>query len=256
MPSPRRTRPAEPQQPPATECTIVIDGHPLIYLLRRSARRRKTLEMRFDGSLGLIVMAPRRTPTRDIESFLRRRARWILRTVKRAADTPDRSWLSGEAVLYRGRRLVLHVQQALVDKPAVALVGRSLRVSVPAHPATSAPAETVRSVLRQWFRTQAGEELKRRLPRWTKLLGRRPARVLVRDQRQRWGSCSRDGTLRFNWRLVMAPPELLDYVIVHELAHLAVPDHSASFWAEVARAVPDHKDQRRRLRELAPALSL
>jgi hypothetical protein len=79
---------------------------------------------------------------------------------------------------------------------------------------------------------------------------------MIRNQRRRWGSCSADGTLRFNWRLVMAPPAIIEYVVVHELAHLRVPNHSPAFWAEVARFIPDYKARRTALRQLGPSLSL
>ena len=80
--------------------------------------------------------------------------------------------------------------------------------------------------------------------------------VLVRDQRQRWGSCSPEGVLRFNWRIVMAPPALFDYVVIHELAHLRVRSHRAGYWALVAQAAPDHRVRRERLRALGPSLDL
>ena len=80
--------------------------------------------------------------------------------------------------------------------------------------------------------------------------------MLIRDQRQRWASCAPDGTVRFNWRVIMAEPAMLDYVVVHELAHLTVKNHSADFWIRVASALPDYAVRRRRLRELGPYLSL
>ena len=78
----------------------------------------------------------------------------------------------------------------------------------------------------------------------------RPKKITVKDQRRRWGSCSaRTGALHFNWRIVMAPPEVIDYVVVHELAHIRHPDHSRSFWSLVAQFIPDYKKRRKWLRE-------
>ena len=81
-------------------------------------------------------------------------------------------------------------------------------------------------------------------------------RVLIRDQRRRWGSCARDGTLRFSWRAMMLEPALIDYVVVHELAHLTHQNHSADFWDLVRSAMPDADDRRRRLREAGRSLPL
>ena len=86
--------------------------------------------------------------------------------------------------------------------------------------------------------------------RWQFLLGcNRTPRILVRNQRSRWGSCAPDGTLRFNWRLMMVEPDLIDYLVVHELAHLTHPNHSADFWGLVAGVMPDVQQRRKRLRE-------
>ena len=81
-------------------------------------------------------------------------------------------------------------------------------------------------------------------------------RVLVRDQRSRWGSCSSDGTLRFSWRLGMVAPDLIDSVVVHELAHLEVMNHSPAFWEVVLKAMPDARERRKRLNEVGRVLPL
>ena len=80
--------------------------------------------------------------------------------------------------------------------------------------------------------------------------------VLIRDQRQRWGSCAPDGTLRFNWRVMMLEPALVDYVIVHELAHLGVRNHSDNYWKLVNRVMPDAQERRQKLREVGRTLPL
>ena len=88
------------------------------------------------------------------------------------------------------------------------------------------------------------------------LLGVRPKEILIRDQRKRWASCAPDGTLRFNWRVIMAAPALIDYLVAHELAHLKVRGHSSDYWAVVAQAIPDYQRRRERLRELGPLATL
>lgn len=107
----------------------------------------------------------------------------------------------------------------------------------------------------RWYKARASERLLVRTEYWAQRAGYAPTAVLVRDQRQRWGSCSPDGTLRFNWRIVMAAPALIDYVVVHELAHLRQRTHSAAFWIEVARLIPDYLLRRSRLKEVGPTLT-
>ena len=87
--------------------------------------------------------------------------------------------------------------------------------------------------------------------RWqSKVSRKKPTQVLIRSQRKRWGSCSSDGSIRLNWRIIMAEPALIDYVVVHELAHLAVMDHSPRFWQQVERALPNYRTHRHRLNEI------
>jgi predicted metal-dependent hydrolase len=114
----------------------------------------------------------------------------------------------------------------------------------------------IRAAFEQWYLVRAENRLPDRVNRVARLLGVRPAAILVRDQRQRWASCSPSGTLRFNWRALMAPPALLDYVVAHELAHMRVRTHSADYWAIVAQAIPDYRRLRERLREMGPLLDI
>ena len=117
--------------------------------------------------------------------------------------------------------------------------------------------ERIRRAVVKWYRARAGERVPACVARWQPRLGRGPApRVLIRDQRQRWGSCAPDGTLRFNWRAVMLEPALIDYIVVHELAHLSVRSHSPEFWRIVTAAMPDAQHRRRRLREAGRSLPL
>lgn len=113
-----------------------------------------------------------------------------------------------------------------------------------------APAERrrPRDLLEAWLRQQARRVIVARVAQLARLHDFRYRRVFVRAQRTRWGSCSNRGNLSFNFRLIMVPPEVLDYVICHELAHLRVPDHSARFWREVERLCPDYRARRRWLR--------
>lgn len=107
-----------------------------------------------------------------------------------------------------------------------------------------------------WYRERAPLKLPPRVARIGRLLGVRPKDVLIRNQRRRWASCAPDGTLRFNWRAIMAPPTLFDYVVAHELAHLRVRGHTTEYWAVVAQAVPDYRLRRERLREIGPLLRI
>jgi hypothetical protein len=132
--------------------------------------------------------------------------------------------------------------------------GGVLHIESPEGLEEASRREAVHRAVVGWYRERALEHLSGRADFWGRRLGYSATRVLVREQRTRWGSCSADGTLRFNWRLIMAAPELLDYVVVHELTHIRVRNHSAAFWRELAKAMPDHLLLRARLREFGRQL--
>jgi predicted metal-dependent hydrolase len=92
--------------------------------------------------------------------------------------------------------------------------------------------------------------IRNRVEHWNRLYGFSYGKISVRNQKTRWGSCSKKGNLSFNWRLMLLPPEMADYVVVHELCHLSYFDHSVAFWGEVGRAIPNHADIRKRMRRI------
>jgi predicted metal-dependent hydrolase len=227
------------------------------YAVLRSRRRRKTVEITMDPSQGVLVAAPLDTAPERLSEIVMKRAGWIVRHwPDDLARVPPRMFVSGESLPYLGRQVRLFVEHAQVRKPSLAFSHWSFRLVAPAGLDEEARRVALERVVRRWYERRAAERLPERVRRWAPLAGCTPAGVLVRDQRQRWASCSPDGTLRFNWRLVMAPPVLIDYVLVHELVHLRVRRHTLDFWAELGRLMPDFQARRSRLKELGPYLGL
>lgn len=134
---------------------------------------------------------------------------------------------------------------------AVALKGNVLLVQAGAP---KVPSEEVREMLEHWYRVRAEEVITRRVQHYADQLGWPMPKVLIRNQKKRWGSCNAKGELRFNWRLVMLPLRVLDYVVVHEMAHLKVLNHSPRFWALVEQIMPDYKTRHQALHELGLGL--
>ena len=117
--------------------------------------------------------------------------------------------------------------------------------------------QRIRRAVAEWYKGRAADRLWASVQRWWPRLGNGgEPKLLIRDQRQRWGSCAPDGTLRFNWRVMMLEPSLVEYVIVHELAHLSVNNHSDDFWGLLASVLPDVEQRRRRLREAGKLIPL
>lgn len=232
-------------------------GTTIDFEVTRTARRKKTVALTIDGGAGVRVAAPLDVPLDEIQAIVRLRAPWIVRKGSPSMlEAHPRRFVSGESILYLGRRVRMTLIEAPVPAVSISFRHWSFEVTVPIHLDHRARKDAIKRAFLRWYKARALVRLMGRVQRWAAVLGQHPADVLIRDQRQRWASCSPDGVLRFNWRVVMAEPTLLDYVVVHELVHLAVKSHSAQFWAQLAAAIPDYAVRRRRLRELGPYLSL
>ena len=227
------------------------------YEVVRSARRRKTIELTVDEPGLVAVAAPAGTPAEQIEATVRRRAGWIIRHAGAAsAAPPPRRFVSGESLPYLGRSVLLTVRACEGADVAVRFHHWRFDIDVPRSLHGQERADKVRAAFEAWYRERAALKLPPRVERVASHLGVRSKAVLIRDQRRRWASCAPDGTLRFNWRAIMAPPALVDYIVAHELAHLRVRGHTPEYWAVVAQAVPDYRRRREQLREIGPLLSI
>ncbi len=220
------------------------------YKVHRSKRRKKTIQISVNGG-EVRVAAPMRTPNGELKAIVQKRAPWILRHISDAVpEVPPKRFVSGETLPYLGRDVPLIVEAADVCCPQVNLVHWRFRVTVPETLSEGERYEAVRKVMVGWYRERAAERMASLVEQWRpRLVVGKATRVLVRDQRRRWGSCAPDGTLRFNWRIVMLEPALIEYVAVHELAHIIQPNHSPRFWNLVSKVMPDAQDRRARLRE-------
>ncbi len=240
-----------------TSHKLLLDGATIEYTVQRSRRRKKTVQISVSGG-AVVVSAPWRTPSREIQDIVAGRSGWILdRLAAEAQKPPPLRLATGDRLPYLGRELPLAVERADVRKPSARLDGGRLLARIPGGLAEDERREAARKALEAWYRAQAVELLTDSVARWLPVMGRSEMpRVLVREQRTRWGSCSADGTLRFSWRLAMLEPELIDSVAVHELAHLDVMNHSPAFWEVVLRAMPDARQRRKRLGEAGRRLPL
>jgi predicted metal-dependent hydrolase len=227
------------------------------YTVTRSRRRKKTVEITLDHSAGVLVAAPEGTSTDEIRQIVLRRAGWIvLRAAEQVLQPRRKQFVSGESLPYLGREARLTVEHKSSRRVTVMFEHWGFRIVVPTGLDGEARRAAIEAAFLDWYRAQALRRIAVRTEHWARVAGWRPTDMLIRDQRQRWGSCSPDGTLRFNWRIVMAPPSLIDYVVLHELVHLRIRKHTAAFWAEVGRLMPDYGIRRMQLREIGPRLSM
>ena len=227
------------------------------YEVRRSERRKKTVQITIDGG-GVQVLAPAATPDKELQAIVRKRAAWILNhSTDSALEAVPKRFISGETLPYLGRNVKLIVEPADVPAPEVQFDHWRFRVLIPDGLKEEERYQRIRRVVVGWYRARAAGRIQSGVQRWWPRLGNgAEPKILIRDQRQRWGSCAPDGTLRFNWRVMMLEPSLVEYVVVHELAHLSINNHGADFWRLLAGVLPDVEHRRRRLREVGRTLPL
>ena len=227
------------------------------YEVRRSERRKKTVQITAAGG-GVLVAAPMTTPDSDLQAIVRKRAPWILNHASgEMLEAAPKRFVSDETLPYLGRNVRMIVDTADIRSPKVRFDHWRFRVTVPHGLDDSERYERIRRSVVKWYRDRAAARLSDIVERWWPRLGRgEKSQILIRDQRQRWGSCAPDGTLRINWRAMMLKPALIEYVVVHELAHLTHRNHSTDFWGLVSKAMPDAQRRRKSLRETGRALPL
>ena len=219
---------------------LALGGEHLDYVLVRR-RGRHGIGLKVDET-GLTVSAPLTMPLARIEAVVRESESWVLRKVREwsARQVPDAGWAAATLLPFLGGALT----RRLVSGPSrVERLDDHLVVRV----RDPASAEAVKRAVVGWYKRAASAHFGERVPALARAAGIAPPRLLLSSATARWGSCNTDREVRLAWRLVKAPPELVDYVICHELAHLRHMNHSRAFWAEVERQCPAYRSLRARL---------
>lgn len=218
--------------------TVVLNGRAVPYSLRISPRARKVW-LKVDSRGGLEVVVPRRMPLGGLDGIISEKAGWILGRIKSAEAERSRMaefrFRHGAMLPYLGRLYRLEVVEDGLSGPSAALERGLIR----AYVAPPFRESSVRDAVVGWYKAEAERHIAQRVGRLSN--GGRVRGISIRDQKTRWGSCSSSGRLNFNWRLIMTPPEVLDYLVIHELVHLERPDHSKEFWKKVEARCPDYR---------------
>lgn len=218
------------------------------YRVKRG-KRKKTVAINVTPTAQVIVLTPYFITKGDISKIVKKKARWILEKQEffrvLAALFPEKEFVSGEQILYLGRKYRLKVKQVLRDCSSMPeLMGRRMFVSVNQYLNSREKKKIIKDAIVKWYFAKSEKIIKQRVNRYSKLIGVKPQEIKIKDQKKRWGSCSNNGILRFNWRVAIAPMSIIDYIVVHELCHLEVKNHSPDFWKLVSLALPDYQKRR------------
>ena len=212
--------------------------------------KRKSIALIVEPDGRLVVRDPMRISDADIKHLVKQKERWIREKQKQVKDKSTQSqpkvYMDGEEFLYLGKSYQLKIVTDL--NPALVL-SRKFYLSRRALPKAE-------SVFTEWYREQARAVITERVKLYAARHGFMYRKIRITSARTRWGSCSSMGNLNFTWRLVMAPPDVIDYVVVHELAHLRVNNHSKEFWKQVEGIMPDYKQRLKWLKENGRKLTL
>lgn len=237
---PKRRKPAIVEQH-----ETYIDGQTVSYTLRRSFQARR-LRLEISQRTGLIVTVPHSYPHRRLPALLESKGQWILRQLNKFSRMqslpPPKQLEAGDTVPYLGRELTLVKQES--RHGGVFRQGDRLIIS-----ADLFGNGLLEKALEQWYRTEAAVLLAGIADRLSSRIGIGYHRIAIRGQKTRWASCSRGRNLSFNWKLIMAPEPVIEYVVIHELLHLKEMNHSEKFWELVTRYCPAWKQHKKWLKQ-------
>ncbi len=218
----------------------------LYYSVKYSDRKTVTITVERDRSV--VVKAPQGMPEEKIASFVESKKLWIYEkikcTQKYSSEVPAKEFVSGETVLYLGRKYRLEIVKS--DLEEIHFSGKFIVAAV--------SAERASEVFREWYKKQASLIIPERVERYAKSLGVTYNKVLISDLKYSWGACTPKNNLNFNWRLIKAPMFVVDYVVVHELVHFLELNHTPKFWIIVSNQISRYKDARNWLREYGAIL--
>ena len=210
--------------------------------------KRKTSVLYIVGD-ELQIRVPNRVRDRKIVEILETKERWIRNKVIQLQNqriTHKREFISGESFSLFGRNLYLKVLEG--GKVGTKLIDDYLITTVRSSEIGDLRKSRIKTYLEQWYIHEAYQKLEEKVMRYSKIIRVSPREIKVRNYKTRWGSCDNKGRLTFNFHLIKAPHEIVDYVVIHELCHMIQPNHSKFFWNEVARFDPSFKNHKKWLK--------
>jgi hypothetical protein len=221
---------------------MILDVNFPIEIIRTN--RTKSASIQIDGDT-VKVIVPKKLSDKRIEDLVLQRTPWIRQKLKLQSEivTPNpKEYVNGEAFTYLGRNYRLK----LISKgeEGVKLKNGYLQVSHPKALSGEKLRDFVHTSLEGWYKAHALNRLAEKTQRYSQMLGVSPNTIKTRDYKSRWGSCSVSGEISYNWRIIIAPHRIVDYVVVHELCHMLEHNHSPKYWRQVGSIIPDYKECR------------
>jgi predicted metal-dependent hydrolase len=219
-----------------------IQGNGFVADIIRSPKRKTAAIQIRQGKVS--IMVPDYLPIATIESLVANKNRWIkekLALQNEIIAIKPKGFVSGEFFSYLGKNYPLKIKSGLY--PTIKLHQNELVASIRNKPAED-NSVTIKPMLVKWYKQQAESELIEKTGRYARIIGVKPSSVTIKSFKSRWGSCSITGSIYYNWKLIIAPERIVDYVVIHELCHILHHNHSPAFWQAVAKYCHDYPECR------------
>ncbi|MDK2868287.1 MAG: hypothetical protein PWP51_2019 [Clostridiales bacterium] len=218
--------------------------------------KRKTIEIGVEPPNVVSIVAPEEIDDDILIKHVKSKAKWIVQKLYEIKEIQsqhiDREFVNGEAFMYLGRNYtLLIVDDNSIKKPVVKLFQGKFVINTPTREQVK-----LKTSMEEWYRLKTLEKVHERIAHFQRYFDVEPTDVRVKEQKKRWASCTLKRELLFNWRCTMAPSWVLDYIVVHEMSHMLIRDHSAEFWALVERVMPDYEKRRAWLKNYGIKLDL
>ncbi|PKN52634.1 MAG: M48 family peptidase [Deltaproteobacteria bacterium HGW-Deltaproteobacteria-13] len=219
----------------------------ITYTVHRSRKRKKTISLQIGNNSEVIISAPYFTPADEINRFVEEKQDWISKAMQKRSQAlhlhKEKEYVTGETFYYLGQSYPLEARFEPLENTGVIFWNNRFFLNCPAE------REMRKYHFALWYKKKAKEYLNVRVEHLSRETNLQHGGIRITSARQRWGSCSEDNSLAFSFRLMMAPPEVIDYVIIHELMHIRQKNHSSKFWNLVVEHTPDYKTHRRWFRD-------
>jgi predicted metal-dependent hydrolase len=219
----------------------------ITYTVNKSRKRKRTISLRLRNEKEVVVCAPWSMSAAAIDRFIREKQDWIHKAIKKhrenALKTKAREYDTGEHFPYLGQSYPLEVFFEPCENAGIVLWDNRFYLN------TREDRNLRKNYFVSWYKKKALEHIRGRVDFFSRELEVRQENIKITAAQRRWGSCSQDNNLTFSYRLIMAPPDVIDYVVVHELAHIREKNHSPKFWKRVEEVMPEYRTHRRWLRE-------
>ena len=222
------------------------------YQLIRSKKRRKTISLHIKEDGRIILYTPFHTPKWEVERFIKERESWIVEKLsekEKLIREVEKSFIPGEKFLFLGEGYPLEIQDNYSQ-------GHPLKLSFGKFILDKNHFEKARDLFIHWYKREAKEKMVGRVHYYSDKLQLFPKGLKITSAQYRWGSCSRDNRLSFSWRIIMAPLNIIDYIIIHELVHIKEKNHSNRFWGYLESILPDYRNHRAWLKKNGSCLRL